>query len=127
MPRVGIRLLAIALVATFAPAVSGCGTGPSMAVSDARPVTIAMAEFALDPQDLELTPGPRELVIRNAGTMVHRFRLHEADGRRVLVGRHLRPGESERIAVDLAPGEYVIRCGQERHNTLGEHGRIRVR
>jgi hypothetical protein len=59
--------------------------------------------------------------------MVHRFELRSEDGRRrLLLGSPLRPGQSETLDVDLAPGSYLIRCAQERHNTLGEHGTLEV-
>lgn len=127
MPPVPLRLLLTAVLAAVLLAVAGCGSGDSTAVEDDAPVTIAMSEFRLSPQDLRLPAGRRTLEIRNAGTMVHRFELRSADGKKRFVdGRPLAPGATERIEVDLRPGTYAMRCAQERHNTLGEYGTLRV-
>lgn len=127
MPRVPPRLLAALVAAAFTLALAACGSGDSLTVADDRPVAIAMSEFRLSPQELRLPEGRRTLEIRNEGTIVHRFEIRSVDGRRRFVrGEPLRPGQSERIVVSLRAGEYAIRCGQERHNTLGEYGTLRV-
>jgi len=116
-----------AALAAWALTLAGCGGGDAVAVPDGRPVALALSEFRVAPQDVRIGPGRRTFAIRNAGTMVHRFELRTADGRRRLaLGRPLRPGERDAVAVDLAPGRYIVRCAQERHNTLGEHGAIVV-
>jgi uncharacterized cupredoxin-like copper-binding protein len=123
-----VVLAPLAAAAVLALTVSACGSSDSVAVDASRPVEIAMSEFRLDPQDVRVDAGRRTFEIRNAGTMVHRFELRSDDLRtRLVIGRPLRPGESETIELDLAPGDYVMRCAQDRHNTLGEHGTIQVR
>jgi hypothetical protein len=107
---------------------TGCGTPAAVDVAESQPVEIAMSEFRLVPQDLRLNgAGRRSLEIRNAGTVVHRFELRSEDGsRRIALGRPLKPGETQRLTVRLASGTYAMRCAQDRHNTLGEHGTIQV-
>jgi uncharacterized cupredoxin-like copper-binding protein len=120
-------LTPFATFAVLALTVAGCGSSDAVAVDDAAPVAIAMSEFKLAPQDVRVAAGPRSFEIRNEGTIVHRFELRGADlRRRLALGRPLRPGASETLQVELAPGSYVIRCAQERHNTLGEHGIVTV-
>lgn len=127
MPRVPLRPILTAVAVALLLAVSGCGSGDSATVADDRPVPIAMSEFRLSPQDLRLPEGRRTLEIRNEGTVVHRFEIRSEDGtRRFVLGEPLKPGESERLAVDLPRGEYAMRCAQERHNTLGEYGTLTV-
>lgn len=117
----------LAALAVLALTVAGCGSSDAVAVDAARPVAIAMSEFRLDPQDVRVEAGRRTFEIRNEGTMVHRFELRSENLRdRLVIGRPLRPGESETLTVELAPGSYVMRCAQERHNTLGEHGTVEV-
>ncbi|MBB4663146.1 cupredoxin domain-containing protein [Conexibacter arvalis] len=110
-------------------ALGGCGSGRSADVADTSAAVVAMSEFRLDPQELRLSAGRRAFTIRNDGRIVHRFELRRADGdRRLLVrGRPLKPGESQTLTVRLTPGEYLMRCAQERHNTLGEWGTVTVR
>lgn len=127
MPPVPLRHLLAAVAVAALLAAGGCGSGQKTTVDDDRPVAIAMSEFRLSPQDLRLPEGRRTLEVRNEGTMVHRFEIRSADGtRRFVLGAPLKPGASERLAVDLPRGDYVMRCAQERHNTLGEHGTLSV-
>lgn len=116
-----------AAVAVAALTAAGCGRSDAVAVPAGRPVALALSEFRVAPQDVRVAAGRRTFAIRNAGTMVHRFELRSEDGRRRLrLGRPLRPGERATEVVDLAPGRYVVRCAQPRHNTLGEHGAVVV-
>lgn len=120
-------LAPLAAVAVLALTTAGCASSDPVAVAADAPVAIAMSEFRLDPQDVRVEAGRRTFAITNAGTMVHRFELRSADGRRRLaLSAPLRPGEGQEITLDLAPGSYLIRCAQERHNTLGEHGTLEV-
>jgi len=117
-----------AVFVVVALALAGCGSGRTADVADTEAVVVAMSEFKLDPQQLRLSAGRRTFEIRNEGRMVHRFELRSADGRRRLaIGRPLKPGETETLAVRLRPGQYLMRCAQERHNTLGEWGTVAVR
>ncbi len=127
MPPLPLRARSAVALAAAALVVPGCGSGRSAAVADDRPVSVSLSEFRVDPQQLRLSPGRRTFVVRNDGRMVHRFELRRADGAgRRTRGAPLRPGASERLTVTLRPGDYLIRCAQERHNTLGEWGRVTV-
>jgi plastocyanin len=127
MPPLPQKRLFAALFVAVAVTVSGCGSGRSADVAADQPVRVAMSEFRLDPQQLRLAPGRRTVEVVNDGTMVHRFELRSADGsKRVAIGRPLRPGERETLTVRLRAGRYLMRCAQERHNTLGEWGRVTV-
>lgn len=120
-------LAPVACLLVLALTTAGCGSSDAVAVDGAAPVTLELSEFRIDPQELRVEPGRRTFEIRNRGTMVHRLEIRSEDGtRRLVLGSPLRPGESETVAVELAPGTYVMRCAQERHNTLGEHGTIEV-
>ncbi len=128
MPPLPLKRPFAALFAVSALALGGCGSGRTADVAETRAADVSMTEFRLDPQQLRLTAGRRTFQIRNDGRMVHRFELRSADGRRrLLLGRPLKPGESETLTVRLRSGQYLMRCAQERHNTLGEWGAISVR
>ncbi|MDO8211938.1 hypothetical protein [Conexibacter sp. CPCC 206217] len=117
-----LLLLAVALLST------GCGSPAAVDVAESEPVAIAMSEYRLQPQDVRLNgAGERTFEITNDGTLVHRFELRSEDlSRRIALGRPLKPGESETLTVRLGSGSYVMRCAQERHNTLGEYGSVKV-
>jgi uncharacterized cupredoxin-like copper-binding protein len=114
----------VALALPFA----ACGSPAAVDVAESEPVAIAMSEFRLTPQTVRLQgAGERSFEIRNEGTMVHRFELRSEDGtRRLALGEPLRPGQSQRLTVRLPRGTFLMRCAQERHNTLGEHGTVTV-
>jgi uncharacterized cupredoxin-like copper-binding protein len=128
MPLLPLRPVLAALAAALALALSGCGSGPSATVAASQKVTIAMSEFRLVPQRLTVAAGRRAFVVRNAGTVVHRFEILPKDGGKpIVLGRPMTPGEQQTLLVTLPSGSYLMRCAQERHNTLGEWGTIEVR
>jgi uncharacterized cupredoxin-like copper-binding protein len=123
MPPLPPRLLATVVAATL-PAGAGCGEADPVAVEGAS-LRIALSEYRVAPQAVRLEAGRVELVVRNAGTMVHRLQIRTRDRTRALAtSPPLRPGETARLVVDLPPGEYVETCPLDRHDTLGEHGTI---
>lgn len=108
-------------------AVSGCGEPDPVAV-DGDKLRLTLSEFRVEPQAVALRAGRVHLVVRNAGTTVHRLRVASADRRRTLATTPpLRPGQTARLTVDLPPGAYVTTCRMDRHHTLGEHGEIVAR
>ncbi|MDW5593743.1 cupredoxin domain-containing protein [Conexibacter stalactiti] len=127
LARPPARPLAIVL-AVVALLCAGCGSPAAVDVAETEPVAVAMSEFRLTPQSVRLQgEGERTFEIRNEGTMVHRFELRSEDGtRRLALGEPLRPGESQELTVRLPRGTFLMRCAQERHNTLGEHGTVTV-
>lgn len=126
MPALPPRLLALA-VATPLLAGVGCGE-PDRVVRGGAPVSLTLSEYRIAPQRLRVDAGRVELVVRNAGTMVHRLQIRTGDRTRTLAtSPPLRPGASARMVVELPPGEYVDTCPLDRHDTLGEHGTIEAR
>ena len=127
MPPLPPKRSFAALFLGAAVALSACGGGETAQVADDAAAVVAMSEFRLEPQQLRLGAGRRTLTVRNAGRVVHRFELRSGDGGRLIVrGRPLKPGEQESLSVRLRPGDYLMRCAQPRHNTLGEWGRVVV-
>lgn len=127
-PARALASLLTALLAALALLGAGCGSPAAVDVAESQPVAIAMSEFRLTPQTVRLGgAGRRTFEVRNEGTMVHRFELRSADGtKRIAIGKPLKPGQSQTLTVRLARGRYLMRCAQQRHNTLGEHGELTV-
>src|SRR5689334_10731421 len=122
----GVRALAMGLAAVLVGS-SGCGEPAPVAV-DATPLRLTVSEYRIEPQAVRVPAGRVELVVRNAGTMVHRLEIRTADrARRLAATPPLRPGETARLTVKLPPGRYLDTCAIERHDTLGEHGTIVAR
>jgi uncharacterized cupredoxin-like copper-binding protein len=119
-------LLAIAAAAALV-AGTGCGE-PSPVALDATPLRLTLSEYRVAPQAVRVPAGRVTIVVRNAGTMVHRLQVRNEDRTRTLAASPpLRPGETARLVVELPPGTYVDTCAIERHDTLGEHGTIVAR
>jgi hypothetical protein len=126
MPALPPRLLT-ATVAIALLAGAGCGEPDPVAV-DGTTVHLTLSEYRIAPQAVRVPAGRVELVVRNAGTMVHRLQIRTRDRTRALAATPpLRPGERARVTVELPPGEYVDTCTLDRHDTLGEHGTIEAR
>jgi hypothetical protein len=126
MPALSPRPLALAVAAALA-ACAGCGE-PSPVAVDATPLRLTLSEYRIAPQAVRVPPGRVTIVVRNGGTMVHRLQIRSEDRTRTLAASPpLRPGESAQLVVQLPPGAYVDTCAIERHDTLGEHGRIVAR
>lgn len=125
MPFLPLTAVAAAVAAVLL-ACAGCGE-PDPVASGASPLRLTLSEYRVAPQAVRVPAGRVELVVRNAGTTVHRLQLRSADRARTLAtGPPLRPGETARLVVDLPPGTYRAACAVERHDTLGEHGTIVV-
>jgi hypothetical protein len=122
MPLVPPRLVAL-VVAAALPLASGCGEPDAVAVEG--PLRLTISEYRVSPQVVRVPAGRVELVVRNAGTMVHQLQIRTLDRTRALAtSPPLRPGETARLTVELPPGDYVSTCPLDRHDTLGEHGEI---
>jgi uncharacterized cupredoxin-like copper-binding protein len=126
MPSIPPGPRAAAVVAALA-ACAGCGEPAPVAV-DATPLRLTLSEYRIEPQAVRIPAGRVEVVVRNAGSTVHRLEVRSADRTRTLAASPpLAPGQTARLVVALPPGRYVDMCAVERHATLGEHGTIVAR
>jgi plastocyanin len=98
-------------------------------------VEVGLGEWAVTPEAPSLRPGPVTFVVRNRGTIAHGFEIalegdSSGSGSGDLFkaeGRLLQPGESDRIAMSLAPGVYKFECLVDGHDDLGMEGSLEVR
>jgi plastocyanin len=102
---------------------------------------VALGEWAVTPEALEIRPGPLTFVIANRGTIDHGFEIElvgEGDGDNSGPGSGgddgfkretaiINPGETVRLTVNLVPGDYKVECLVEGHDDLGMENIIRVR
>jgi len=124
MPALSVRPAAAALAAALV-ACAGCGEPAAVAIR-ATPLRLTLSEYRIAPQAVRVPAGRVTILVRNAGTMVHRLRILRA-GRTLAVAPPLRPGRSARLVVALPRGDYVDDCGIAQHDTLGERGAILAR
>ena len=94
-------------------------------------MTIGLGEWSVAPEAPAIRPGRVTFVVTNRGKVAHAFRIREESDRR---GRDrfearteiLRPGQTARLTVTLAPGVYSIECPIEGHDDLGMERRFTV-
>ena len=99
---------------------------------------LGFGEFAITLEAGEIRPGPVTFVIRNGGQLVHGFEMeieergdssgHGSghDGLKI-EGPAFGPGETIRIATELAPGVYEIECFVAEHDEMGMRATLVVR
>jgi plastocyanin len=96
------------------------GEGDTQAGTSGSVTLIAGAggQMAFSPSDLSVGQG-QTLVVRNAGSVQHTFTV---TGQGIDVT--LQPGQSQRVTIDLAPGEYKFFCSF--HQSMGMTGTLTV-
>ena len=148
--RTVLPVLVAALVTAAVVGIAGCGgeDGESAAPDgSAEIVAIAMGDYFFDPQDATAPSGALTLQAQNNGTVEHELEILstdadpsalpvsgdevdtealEANGARELGELEAEPGESQSIAVDLAPGRYVMICNLPGHYRQGMWGTITI-
>jgi hypothetical protein len=126
--RTLLRLLAAAAIGLLA----GCSDDrPAM---EPRPlVEVTLDDYAITPQDVSVPSGRVQLVARNVGRLTHNLRVEvpaetpDDRPRTLATTPTAQPGQTVRVAVELSPGRYTIRCSLANHDDLGEHGTLVVR
>jgi plastocyanin len=94
---------------------------------------IALGEWALTTEARAIRPGRVTFVISNRGKMTHGFEIEfrlrrDGDDYRVKEeSMDLRPGQSTRMTMNLAPGTYEIECSVGNHDDMGMRGVLEVR
>ena len=122
-----------AAVADARPAATTAATAPAALVDPrAGGLTVGLGEWSVAPEANAIRPGTVTFVVRNGGKVVHGLRIEEESDRsggdrfkeRTI---ELRPGQTTRFTVTLAPGVYSIECFVEGHDDLGMERRFEVR
>jgi uncharacterized cupredoxin-like copper-binding protein len=138
-------LIAVALMATGALAVAGCGGGskksastpattaaPAQTTTSAAPspaptagLTIGETEYKLTPSQASAKSGSVTISIKNSGAIVHSLEV-QGNGVTQKTG-NINPGSSGTLKVTLKPGTYQMFCPIDGHKALGMKGTIVVK
>jgi plastocyanin len=119
LARATAALVALALV-------TGCGGDEPTAVVRDDTVEIALDEFLIRPQNVDVRAGEVRFVVAGRGRLRHSFRVWGANAAPVEI-ESVFPGEEIERRADLAPGEYRMVCTVSNHAELGMTGRLVVR
>ena len=94
---------------------------------------MALGEWSLGIEAKAVRPGVVTFVVTNRGKLVHGFEIERRGGddddedEDKFETDDLRPGQSERMTVRLAPGVYEIECSVGDHDDRGMVGTLTVR
>lgn len=119
--RVASRLL---LTGGALAGLAGCGH--TTKVGPSGTVHIALTEYRVIPQSIESRPGRLLLLIENDGRLAHTLAVSR-HGKIVDQTPPLQPGTSTYLALDLAPGSYLMTSTLFSDQALGQYGTLTVR
>lgn len=80
-------------------------------------VSVALREYDIAPERIEVTAGEIEFVVNNEGDRVHRLAVRAPGG--VERTGDIDPGDTERMTVDLPAGTYEIYDPRDDHRSRG--------
>lgn len=118
------RLLLSALVCTALVACS------APIASDSPPaqadLTINLADFMIDPSDVEAEGPTVTIEVTSDGPTPHNLSVRDAAGTVLMATEDLSAGDTETISATLEPGTYSIFCSLAGHESLGMSGTLVV-
>ena len=114
----------IVTLAAFAMIAGGCGT--IEVIPPGGQLTVALTEYRLRPQDVEVSAGSLTIVAHNYGRQTHNVVILQ-HGRAQDSMQPIPPGASGDMTVYLAPGRYVLASTVQSDQALGVYGTLVVR
>ena len=131
---VAATLTAIAVAAAGTASARSTAPGPALTDPRAGGLDVALGEWSVGLEAKAIRPGRVTFVITNRGKVTHGFEIEAAGDRprhdeddTKLESDDLRPGQSARITVDLAPGVYEVECSVGDHDDRGMVALLTVR
>lgn len=122
-----IPALMIGLAACSASTEGAPGSNsPASAGPEADVLAVSVADFMIEPSELEVAGGSVTVEVTNDGPTPHNLSVRDDGGEVVLATADLSAGESETISGKLAPGDYTIFCSLAGHESLGMTGTLTV-
>ena len=107
-------------------ALAACSPAPSSEASAADAIEVSVADFMIEPTDVEVAGPTVTIEVTNDGPTPHNLTVRDADGEVVMATEDLSVGDTETISAELEPGEYVIFCSLAGHESLGMSGSLVV-
>jgi plastocyanin len=118
------RTAVIGAATALAIIAAGCGTTKVLAAG--RQLTVALTEYRLSPQNVQIDAGPVTISVHNYGRLTHNLVILQ-DGRPQESLPSLQPGASEQQTVFLPAGRYILASTVQSDQALGVYGTLIVR
>lgn len=114
-----IWLAALVATLTFA----GCGS--TTRIRSGATVRLAVSEYRVAPQRIEVDPGIVTIEVTNTGRLTHDLAI-TADGRIEATTEPIPPGARASLVADLTRGRYLVASTLFNDQALGAYGTLRV-
>ena len=118
-PRAPIAALAAVLLSLAA------GCGQTETIRHARTLFVALTEYRLAPQSVQVSRGPLTIFVHNYGRVTHNLVISR-DGQPQASTRPIWPGQTAELTLTLTPGSYLMASTILSDQTLGQYGTLRV-
>jgi plastocyanin len=120
-------LFPVLLIGLVACSSSPDETAPaSAAAPSAEAITVSVADFMIDPSEIEASGPTVTFEVTNDGPTPHNLTVRDETDEVVMATADLGVGESETVSAELEPGTYTIFCSLAGHESLGMSGTLTV-
>jgi plastocyanin len=114
------------LIGLVACSSSSGAASPSAAAPSAEAITVSVADFMIEPSELEASGPTVSFEVTNDGPTPHNFTVRNDADEVVMATADLSVGESETVSAELEPGTYTTFCSLAGHESLGMSGTLTV-
>lgn len=119
MPAQARALLALAIAALLA------GCAHTISVSRDRTLHVVLSEYRITPDTVRAYAGTLTIKVRNVGTRTDNLAVSQGSYNEI-VSPDLAPGATATLALNLGPGQYMLRSLIQGDQALGEWGTLDV-
>jgi hypothetical protein len=119
------KLVLTAGVAAFALGIPIAGCGHTASVGADRTLRLAVSEYQVRPQEVQVSRGLVTIFVHNVGKLTHNLVITQGD-RRIDGTPPIWPGTTQLLLVALSPGTYTVGSTLFSDQALGEYGTLTV-
>jgi uncharacterized cupredoxin-like copper-binding protein len=114
------------LIGISACAASAESDAPTSSAAPADTVNVSLADFMIQPSDIEVTGPTVTIAVTNDGPTPHNLTVRDEDGDVLMGTPDLSAGDSDTLSGQLEPGTYTIFCALAGHESLGMSATLTV-
>jgi hypothetical protein len=124
----GARAAKLGLTAVLAALALGipiAGCGHTATVGPDRTLRLAVTEYQVVPQKIQVSRGLVTIIVHNVGKLTHNLVITEGD-QQIDGTPPIWPGSTQQLLVALGPGTYTMASTLFSDQALGEYGTLTV-